>query len=103
MSYRGSTDQSQPSKFARYGLTATTIYSSTPRDLKKSFKQRFKGSSSKGHNSSTPRDLRLLEMGERSQARIDSLGHLLSGLCYRATRHLYLRTMPNSARRETVC
>ncbi|MCI18293.1 hypothetical protein A2U01_0039447, partial [Trifolium medium] len=77
LSYRGSTDQSQPSKFARFGLTAMTFHSFTPGGLKNSFKQRFKGSSSKGQSFRTPEGLRLLEMGESSQARIDPLDHLL--------------------------
>jgi len=33
----------------------------------------------------------------------DSLGHLLSGFCYRVTHHLCLQTKLNSTNREDVC
>ncbi|CAJ2671572.1 unnamed protein product [Trifolium pratense] len=65
LSYRGSTNGSQPSAFALSGLTATESHSFTG-DLKKSFIKRFKGSTSKGRSSQTEH-LRHLYMG-----RIDS-------------------------------
>ncbi|MCH86781.1 hypothetical protein A2U01_0007641, partial [Trifolium medium] len=68
--YRGSIDQSQPSKFARSRLIATTFHSFTPRGLKNSFKQRFKGSSSMGQSSRTSEGLRLLEKAFAKTTRV---------------------------------
>ncbi|PNX83900.1 catalytic protein phosphatase type 2c [Trifolium pratense] len=61
LSYRGSTDGSQPSGFALSALTVAESHSFTG-DLKKSFKKRFKGSTSKGQSSRAPEGLHLLDM-----------------------------------------
>ncbi|CAJ2671587.1 unnamed protein product [Trifolium pratense] len=71
LSYRGSTDGSQPSAFALSGLTATESHSFT-RDLKKSIIKRFKGSTSKGQSSQTE-DLRHLYMGWIEVSRVRRL------------------------------
>ncbi|CAJ2671586.1 unnamed protein product [Trifolium pratense] len=59
LSYRGSTDGSQPSGFALSALTVAESHSFTG-DLKKSFKKRFKGSTSKGQSSRSAEGLHLL-------------------------------------------
>ncbi|XP_045794211.1 probable protein phosphatase 2C 43 isoform X3 [Trifolium pratense] len=71
LSYRGSTDGSQPSGFALSALTVAESHSFTG-DLKKSFKKRFKGSTSKGQSSRTAEGLHLLDMERTSGDQTES-------------------------------